>query len=210
MAVNALAHMSVPATRISGPRTAPSCEIACHCGLCPSDREHNPMPSAMPPKVVIRETHTVLALPITDSAKPNATKMSGISMNRRPKSGTYSMDIGAVYQRPRASASKLTLARRGGNGCRMNAHKIRVVTLTSVTARTKQTVSMCRLSHAARSASSAWKPNNGFTDCFTEDSMDGLTGFAGLLCDCVMMFLMFAFSGSAVCLVRPSVRPRHV
>ena len=74
------------------------------------------MPKATPPSVVMTDTHAVLILPITDSVRPNATSMSGTSMSRRPRFGTYSMDIGAVYQRPRASASKLTLARLGGNG----------------------------------------------------------------------------------------------
>ena len=74
------------------------------------------MPKATPPSVVMTDTHALLILPITDSARPNATSMSGTSMSRRPRFGTYSMDIGAVYQRPRASASKLTLARLGGNG----------------------------------------------------------------------------------------------
>ena len=52
------------------------------------------MPKATPPSVVMTDTHAVLILPITDSARPNATSMSGTSMSRRPRFGTYSMDIG--------------------------------------------------------------------------------------------------------------------
>ena len=84
MAVNALAHISVPTTTTSGPKIAPSCEIACHCGLLPANSEHTPMPSAMPPSVVISDTHAVFAFPITVSHKPNAMSISGMSISRRP------------------------------------------------------------------------------------------------------------------------------
>ena len=47
------------------------------------------MPKATPPSVVMTDTHAVLILPITDSARPNATSISGVPAAACERFETY-------------------------------------------------------------------------------------------------------------------------